>query len=72
MPSYIKVKLKPKEEDRLLAGHPWVFANEVDKAPKSLTPGTLVEVTTSKGQPIGRGVASPTSKDPYPAFDPRF
>ena len=62
MLSYIKVKLKPKEEDRLLAGHPWVFANEVDKAPKSLTTGTLVEVTTSKGQPVGRGVASPTSK----------
>lgn len=62
MPSYIKVKLKPKEEDRLLAGHPWVFANEVDSAPKTLAPGTLVEVITSKGQPVGRGVANPTSK----------
>jgi len=62
MSSYIRVKLKPKEEDRLLAGHPWVFANEVEKAPKTLSPGTLVEVMTSKGQPVGRGVASPTSK----------
>jgi len=62
VPNYIKVKLKPKEEDRLLAGHPWVFANEVDSAPKTLAPGVLVEVITSKGVPIGRGVANPTSK----------
>lgn len=62
MPSYITVKLKPKEEDRLLAGHPWVFANEVDKSPKSLSAGVLVEVLTSKGVPVGRGVANPTSK----------
>ena len=62
MPTYIRVQLKPKEEDRLLAGHPWVFANEVDKAPKNLSPGTLVEVVTAKGSPVGRGVTNPTSK----------
>lgn len=62
MVSYIRVKLKPKEEDRLLAGHPWVFANEVDGAPKVLAPGSLVEVITAKGKPVGRGVANPTSK----------
>ncbi len=56
------MKLKPKEEDRLLAGHPWVYANEVDKFPKSLSPGALVEVVTAKGSPVGRGVASPFSK----------
>jgi len=59
---YTRVKLKPKEEDRLLAGHPWVFANEVETGHKPLTPGSLVEVITSKGQPVGRGVASPSSK----------
>jgi 23S rRNA (cytosine1962-C5)-methyltransferase len=62
MPFYIRVKLKPKEEDRLLAGHPWVFANEVERAPKTLSAGTLVEVITAKGIPVGRGVANPTSK----------
>ena len=62
MSSYIKVKLKPKEEQRLQGGHPWIFANEVDSAPKTLAPGTLVEVITSKGLPVGRGVANPTSK----------
>jgi 23S rRNA (cytosine1962-C5)-methyltransferase len=62
MPSYVRVNLKPGEEPRLLAGHPWVFANEVDKAPKSLSAGTRVEVFTSAGVPVGRGVANPTSK----------
>ncbi|HVZ81496.1 MAG TPA: class I SAM-dependent methyltransferase, partial [bacterium] len=62
MLNYVRVKLKPKEEDRLLAGHPWVFANEVDSAPKVLAPGTLVEVITAKGKHVGRGVANPTSK----------
>lgn len=62
LPSYIRVKLKPKEEDRLLAGHPWVFANEVDSAPKTLSPGALVEVITAKGKPVGRGVVNPSSK----------
>ncbi len=59
---YIRVKLKPNEEERLLAGHPWVFANEVEKPSQSFSPGTLVEVVTSKGQPVGRGVANPASK----------
>jgi 23S rRNA (cytosine1962-C5)-methyltransferase len=59
--TYVRVKLRPKEEERLLAGHPWVFANEVEKS-SSLSQGTLVEVMTSKGQPVGRGIANPSSK----------
>ncbi|HVM31929.1 MAG TPA: class I SAM-dependent rRNA methyltransferase [bacterium] len=62
MPSYVRVELKRKEEGRLLAGHPWVFANEVDGIPKVLAQGSLVEVITSEGKPVGRGVANPTSK----------
>ena len=62
MPNYTRVQLKPKEEGRLLGGHPWVYANEVVHPPKTLVPGTLVEVVTHKGQPVGRGVANPTSK----------
>ena len=62
MPSYIRVKLKRKEEARLLAGHPWVFANEIDGVPKVLAQGSLVEVITAQGAPVGRGVANPTSK----------
>lgn len=60
--SYVRLKLKPKEEDRLLAGHPWVFANEISGTLKDLSPGSLVEIVTSKGGPVGRGVANPSSK----------
>jgi 23S rRNA (cytosine1962-C5)-methyltransferase len=60
--SYIRIKLKPKEEDRILAGHPWVYANEVEKVPAHLAQGSLVEVITSKAHFVGRGVANPSSK----------
>jgi 23S rRNA (cytosine1962-C5)-methyltransferase len=59
---YIRVELKPKEEDRPLSGHPWVFANEVRDIQGHLSPGSLVEVITRKGAFVGRGVASPASK----------
>lgn len=59
---YLRVELKPKEEGRLLAGHPWVFANEVRDIQGHLSPGSLVEVVTRHGAFVGRGVASPASK----------
>jgi 23S rRNA (cytosine1962-C5)-methyltransferase len=62
LPNYIRLKLKPKEENRILAGHPWIFANEIQGSPKAVPPGTLVEVVSAKGVPIGRGVANPASK----------
>ncbi len=62
MPQYVIVELKPKEEHRPLAGHPWVFANEVRDIQGHLSPGSLVEVRTRKGQFVGRGVANPASK----------
>jgi 23S rRNA (cytosine1962-C5)-methyltransferase len=62
LPNYIRLKLKPKEEDRILAGHPWIYANEIQGSPKAIPPGTLVEVVSAKGEPMGRGVANPVSK----------
>lgn len=62
MPNYIRLRLKPKEEDRILGGHPWVYANEIQGSPKAVPPGTLVEVISAKGAPVGRGVANPASK----------
>lgn len=59
---YIRIELKPKEEDRMLSGHPWVFANEVKDIQGHLSPGSLVEVISRKGAFVGRGVASPASK----------
>lgn len=62
MVHYVRVELKPGEARRIVAGHPWVYANEMAKAHDKLSPGALVEVVSSKGRYVGRGVASPASK----------
>jgi 23S rRNA (cytosine1962-C5)-methyltransferase len=49
------VRLAKGEERHVLAGRPWVFANELDldaKA-KSLTPGGIVNLTSAGGQALG-------------------
>ena len=58
------LQLKKNEERRLLAGHPWVFSNEVDVAASPLTAlksGELVLVRDSRGRPLGTAYANPHS-----------
>lgn len=62
MDPYARIELKPREEKRIRAGHPWVFANEVAATRNKLSPGARVEVVDSKGRFVGRGLASPASK----------
>jgi 23S rRNA (cytosine1962-C5)-methyltransferase len=71
-----RIILKPGEEGRILAGHPWVYDNEVEKILEGspgreavLEPGELVEVEASSlrsgpaGSPyLGRAFANPHSK----------
>lgn len=40
---------------RLGSGHPWIYANELARPPKTVEPGALVDVQTSRGAWIGRG-----------------
>src|SRR5512135_2863585 len=54
-PSMKTVHLKPKEERRILRGHPWVFSNELQKIPKDCSPGDIVDVLDSSGGFVGRG-----------------
>jgi 23S rRNA (cytosine1962-C5)-methyltransferase len=53
------VHLKPKEERRILRGHPWVFSNELQKIPKDCSPGDIVDVLDSTGGFVGRGYINP-------------
>lgn len=56
--------LKKREERRLLAGHVWVFSNEIDivKSPlKGLAPGQLVNIFRADGKPLGSAYANPNS-----------
>jgi 23S rRNA (cytosine1962-C5)-methyltransferase len=55
------LKLKQKEERRILRGHPWVFSNELDCPPVQFTPGEIVDVLDNAGRFIGRGYLNPHS-----------
>jgi 23S rRNA (cytosine1962-C5)-methyltransferase len=55
----LTVKLKKKEERRILRGHPWVFSNELQDVPKDAAPGEIVELLDFSGQFIGRGYINP-------------
>ncbi len=53
------VKLRQKEDRRILRGHPWVFSNELRDIPKDMIPGEIVDVLDFSGQFVGRGYLNP-------------
>lgn len=58
------LRLKKDQERRLLAGHCWVYSNEVDTAAtplKPLEPGQPVEIIARSGRWLGHGYANPHS-----------
>lgn len=55
-----KLILRPKEERRLLEGHLWVFANEVERHPEA-SAGDIVEVLTAGGDSLGAAFYHPHS-----------
>ncbi len=55
------IRLQPGEQDRLLAGHPWIYRNEVEGWPPNVEPGDLVDVVDSRGRFLGRGYLNPRS-----------
>lgn len=59
-----KVYLKKKEEKRILDGHAWVYANEVERieASDGAKNGDVAEVYTSYGKYIGKGFINHLSK----------
>lgn len=58
---YPEVKLKKKEEKRIVNGHLWVFSNEVVNHDRSLRAGTIVNVLSHDGKILGRGFFNPHS-----------
>ncbi len=53
--------LQPGRERRILKGHRWVFSNEIAERISEYQPGSLVEVFSSKGVPLGVGYINPRS-----------
>ncbi|MCQ2409509.1 MAG: class I SAM-dependent rRNA methyltransferase [Clostridia bacterium] len=56
------VYLKKGEEKRILAGHPWVYANEVARIEGKDKNGSLASVYTNSGKFIGKGYINHLSK----------
>jgi 23S rRNA (cytosine1962-C5)-methyltransferase len=55
------ITLKPREDDRIRAGHLWVFRNELRAEPQGLQTGQIVRVTTADGTSLGTGFYNATS-----------
>ncbi|MDX2045387.1 MAG: class I SAM-dependent rRNA methyltransferase [Chitinophagaceae bacterium] len=58
----IKAFLKRKISNRVLNGHPWVFANEVEKTDGNVKGGEIVELFTHDKKFLGRGYINPQSQ----------
>jgi hypothetical protein len=58
------VKLKKKEDRRILRGHPWIFSNELERLPGDVQPGELVDVLDHTGKFVARGYCNPTRSSP--------
>jgi 23S rRNA (cytosine1962-C5)-methyltransferase len=57
-----KVFLRKKIAPRIANGHPWIYANEVEKIEGTVTPGDIVEVWFGDGKLAGRGYINPKSQ----------
>lgn len=58
----IKVYLKKKIAPRIANGHPWIYANEIDRIAGETAPGDIVEVRFADGKIAGIGYINPKSQ----------
>jgi len=57
----LKLRLKPKEERRLLAGHLWAFSNEIESVEGVGEPGSIAELLRHDGRRLALGFYHPHS-----------
>lgn len=57
-----KLILNNRIGNRILNGHPWIFANEVNRIEGTPNPGDIVEVTTNDNKFVGKGYINPQSQ----------
>jgi len=56
------VILKRRISNRVLNGHPWIFANEVHQVEGNAEPGAIADVFTIDKKFLGRGYMNPRSQ----------
>lgn len=63
MSNHPRLRVNQKQAARLKSGAPWVYSNEIimDRATKSLAPGTLVDVASEQGTLFGTATFNPHS-----------
>ncbi|MCL6614947.1 MAG: rRNA large subunit methyltransferase I, partial [Firmicutes bacterium] len=57
-----ELRLKSGRDERLRAGHLWVYEGEIAEGPKGIEPGGVVDVLDARGRFLGRGYYNPTSQ----------
>ena len=57
-----KFFLRKKIGDRILLGHPWIFATELGDSDGDYNPGDIVEVYSYGGSFVGKGYVNPASQ----------
>ncbi len=57
-----RIILKPREDIRIRAGHPWVYDNEIARVEGQASPGDAVEVMDARARPLGSAFYNPKSK----------
>lgn len=71
------ITVKAGHVQPIWAGHPWVYAQAIERIEGEPEPGAEVRVVDRRGQPLGRGLYSPTSairvrlfslREPAPSF----
>jgi len=58
----MKVHLRRKIANRVYNGHPWIFANEVEKVEGQPEPGAIVDVFYGDGKFCGKGYLNQQSQ----------
>lgn len=57
-----RVYLKKRISNRIANGHPWIFANEVERTDDEIIAGDVVEVYFENGKFAGKGYINPKSQ----------
>jgi 23S rRNA (cytosine1962-C5)-methyltransferase len=57
-----KVRLKKRIGQRVINGHPWIFANEVQEVSGKIEAGEIILVETADGKFLGQGYINPKSQ----------
>jgi len=58
----LRIGLRKKISPRVANGHPWIFANEVEKMDPGIKPGEIVGVYFHDGKFAGKGYVNPKSQ----------